>query len=137
MGIISSLLGGGATNIVQGVSDAVDKFVQTPDEKAAQELKLKAMDMQVIAKQLEVNAAEAAHRSVFVAGWRPFIGWVCGVVIAWTFIVLPLVEWGTRIWAPGTPLPPALDLTELWPVIVGMLGLGAARTYEKKQGVSK
>ena len=137
MGLLSSLLGGGAGSLVKGVADAADKFIQTPDERAAQELKLKAMDLQVVAKQLEVNAQEAQHRSVWVAGWRPCVGWVCAVVIAWNYVAMPFIGWIVQVWAPDAPLPPTLDLTQLWPVILGMLGLGGMRSFDKQKGTTR
>lgn len=83
--------------------------------------------------QLQVNAAEAASPSVFVAGWRPFIGWVCGVALAYTYIAVPFVTFGFS-WA-GHPLPklPVLD-DNLWELMFGMLGMGALRTFEKVKG---
>ena len=81
--------------------------------------------------QIEVNATEATHRSIFVAGWRPFIGWTCGVAMFSNFIVAPYVSAFT-----STAIP-TLELAEMMPVLVGMLGLGAYRSYEKSKGVAK
>lgn len=78
----------------------------------------------------ELNKAEAMHRSIFVAGWRPFIGWICGMAFAYHYILLPIfksvaayngvdVEW------------PVLETEQLFTVLMGMLGLGGLRTYEK------
>lgn len=86
--------------------------------------------------QLEVNRQEAASTSVFVAGWRPFIGWVCGSAFAWTFVLQPAVV--TVLAAVGHPIDAAhlasLDFSQIQPVLYGMLGLGAMRTYEKVKG---
>lgn len=82
--------------------------------------------------QMEVNAAEASHPSTFVAGWRPFIGWVCGLAIAFHFFGLSsLVEHIT-----GAPVSVG-SLEELWPVVMGMLGMGGLRTYEKGAGIAR
>lgn len=85
--------------------------------------------------QVGVNAAEAANSSVFVSGWRPFIGWTCGAAFAWKFVLAPITL--AVLLAVGEPVElPALDLTEMWPVLLGMLGLGAMRSYEKTKGVA-
>lgn len=81
--------------------------------------------------QIEVNKQEAAHKSLFVAGWRPFIGWTCGIATANNFVIAPYVTAFTTI------VVPVLDLGEMIPVLVGLLGLGAYRTYEKVNGVAR
>lgn len=88
--------------------------------------------------QVEVNKAEAQHPSVFVAGWRPFIGWVCGLALAWHFIGFDLMNWLRLAFFPDVPTPPALNGTEtLVTVLLSMLGLGGLRTVEKLKGVSR
>ena len=118
----------------------VDRFF--PDKKQAQEfmqqLQLRALDadVQTAMGQLEVNKVEAASSDPFVSRWRPFIGWVCGVAFAANFVLLPTA----RILAAlaGTPLDIApLDMGEMMPVLLGMLGLGGMRTYEKVAGATK
>ena len=89
-----------------------------------------------IMAQLEVNKTEAAHKSLYVAGWRPFIGWSCGIAMAFNFIGLPLI--GTLSVLYDTPLElPPLDLEVMMPVLLGMLGLGGMRSYEKRTGVAR
>lgn len=85
--------------------------------------------------QAEINKTEAASGSIFVAGWRPFIGWVCGMAIAYDFLLRPII--GTIIgWGwPGTA-PPVLVGEALWPLVTGMLGLGVMRSYDKAVGTS-
>lgn len=112
-----------------------------PDKEEARKaeaefLKL-AMDgelKQVIA-QLQINAQEAAHPSLLVAGWRPYFGWVGGTGFAYAVLVQPLAVWVARINA--WPEPPELDTDLLLTVAGGMLGIGGLRTYEKRKGVSK
>lgn len=88
--------------------------------------------------QAEINKTEAQHPSVFVAGWRPFIGWVCGVALAWHFLGFDLANWLRIAFFPETPAPPALSGTEtLVTVLLSMLGLGGLRTVEKLKGVSR
>ena len=74
-----------------------------------------------------INEIEEQHRTVFVAGWRPFIGWVCGVALAYNFVIRDLFIWAIK---PET-VPPALQMEHLMTVLLGMLGLGGLRTYEK------
>ncbi len=89
--------------------------------------------------QLKINEQEAQHGSIFVAGWRPAIGWICGASLAWNFIVQPLLLWAAWIIPEGAELAtaPQLDTGELMTVLLGMLGLGGLRTYEKKIGVAR
>jgi len=82
---------------------------------------------QLLEIQTKINELEAQHRTVFVAGWRPFIGWVCGVALAYNFVIRDLFIWAIK---PET-VPPALQMEHLMTVLLGMLGLGGLRTYEK------
>lgn len=91
---------------------------------------------QQIMAQVEVNKVEAAHRSLYVAGWRPFIGWSCGIAMAFNYIGVPVIETGSVLY--GTPLSiDPLDLEVMMPVLLGMLGLGGMRSYEKRNKVSR
>ncbi len=82
------------------------------------------------------STQETKHASLFVAGWRPFIGWVCGLAFAWTFLLYPLVRF--ILVAAGVPVDfekiPATDLSSMMPALLGMLGLGAMRSYERTSG---
>lgn len=80
--------------------------------------------------QLNINTEEAKHASWWVAGWRPFIGWVCGSALAYNYVAMPFLVWATSLFALQTSMP-ALDMGELMTVLLGILGLGALRTYEK------
>ena len=88
-----------------------------------------------MAGQMEINKAEASNPNVFVSGWRPFVGWVCGFGLVYSFIGQPLLSWASAMWA--IPIPPTLDLGTLLTILGGMLGLGTLRTFEKTQGVSR
>ena len=85
--------------------------------------------------QLEINAKEAAHPSIFVAGWRPAYGWAGVAGFAYATIAQPLLSWVAHI--KGWPEPPQLNLDLLWVVVTGLLGIGGMRTFEKSKGVSK
>ena len=88
---------------------------------------------EIIELQTKINEIEASHRTVFVAGWRPFIGWVCGVALAYNFVIRDLFIWITKT----TDAPPALQMEHLMTVLLGMLGLGGLRTFEKIKDKTK
>jgi hypothetical protein len=96
-----------------------------------------AMDgeLKQVIGQLQINAAEAAHPSIWVAGWRPYYGWVGGTGFGYAVLLQPLLAWYSTI--KGWPVPPVLDVDLLMVVAGGMLGIGGMRTYEKKQGITK
>jgi hypothetical protein len=100
-----------------------------PDKSEAEKQQLAAAVM-VVNGQLDINKAEAANPNVFVAGWRPFIGWVCGAACAWNWIGLPITKAALLFFGHSIALASA-DLTEMLPVLLGMLGLGTLRTVEK------
>ena len=87
--------------------------------------------------QIEINKAEASHRSVFVAGWRPFVGWTCGVALAWHFVLAPLTIFVCTYAGVELPELPTFDMSSLLTVLMGMLGLGGLRTFEKAKGLAK
>ncbi len=105
-----------------------------PDKTEQEKAQLEAAVV-LIQGQLAVNQAEASNNSIFVAGWRPFIGWVCGCACAWNWIALPSTKFLMIAFGHPVELSPA-DLSELWPLLMGMLGLGGLRTVEKLKGVA-
>ncbi len=117
----------------------LDKFIPDPEKKREAEMEMFRMaadgELKQVIAQLEINAKEAQHQSVVVAGWRPFFGWVGGLAFAYSVIFQPLLVWYGA--AHGWPTPPDIDSDLLWVVITGMLGIGGLRTYEKKTGVAK
>ena len=119
--------------------DLISRFFPNEDERRKAEADFLKMAMdgelkQVIA-QLEINAREATHPSVFVAGWRPFFGWAGGIGFVYSTMFQPLLTWYATI--KGFPVPPTLNIDLLWVVVTGMLGIGGLRTFEKSKGVSK
>jgi len=86
--------------------------------------------------QLAVDQAEANNKNVFVAGWRPFIGWVCGAALAYVYVVAPFLTWGLNLAHPGLPPLPAIDTASLGVLTFNLLGMGAMRTVEKMNGVA-
>jgi hypothetical protein len=122
---------------ITGLSGLINAAVNKiwPDKTEAEKQQLAAAVM-VVQGQMDINKVEAANPSVFVSGWRPFIGWVCGSACAWNWIGLPIAKLAAVILGHSIDLSPA-DLTEMMPVLLGMLGLGGLRTLEKFKGVSR
>lgn len=106
-----------------------------PDKSEQEKAELLAA-VQLVNGQLEINKVEAANPSVLVSGWRPFIGWVCGVACAWNWVGISVVRTGLAIVGQPVELRSA-DLSEMMPVLLGLLGLGALRTYEKVREVAR
>ena len=127
-------------SLVGPVTGLLDKFIEDKDvkNKLAHDLSTMAeRHAQELAKgQLEINKTEAAHKSLFVAGWRPAIGWICGLGMASNFLLIPIANFVLALTGSAVVVP-LLDTGEMMPVLMGMLGLGAMRTYEKKQGVQR
>lgn len=119
------------------VGKVIDRAFPDPVEREKAKAVLFEMQQRGELAQLEVNKAEAGHRSLWVAGWRPFIGWVCGSAFAWSFVLKPVAEFGAAVTGQELPPMPVLDLSNMMPVLLGMLGLGGLRTYEKINGVSR
>lgn len=101
-----------------------------------QELSLALLhgELEPMLAQIRVNEKEAAHDSIFVAGWRPFIGWVCGTALAYHFIAIPSMTYAITLYKWQVPPLPVFDMGTLMTVLMGMLGLGAMRSYEKIKG---
>lgn len=117
----------------------LDRFIPDPEKKAAAEMEMFKMaadgELKQVIAQLEINAHEAQHTSVFVAGWRPFFGWCGGVGFLYAVMLQPMLTWyGAN---KGWQAPPELNLDLLWVVVTGMLGIGGLRTFEKAKGVTK
>ena len=119
--------------LIGPVTGLLDKFIEDKDQKNALAHDLATMadnHAQELAKgQLAVNAVEAAHKSLFVAGWRPFVGWICGVGLLYNVLISQILA----IWFEVPTVDPSL----LTPILMGMLGMGAMRSYEKTKGVQR
>lgn len=133
--------------LLPAVVGIIDKII--PDEKARAEAKLKIMELEsrkelielenavkLAAGQLEVNRTEAAAPDNFTRRWRPFIGWVCGMGMAYQFILRPVLPWMAAVVGVDTPPMPPLELDTLMTLLFGVLGLGAYRTTEKLKGAA-
>ena len=129
------------TALIGPVAGLLDKFIPDADlkNKLAHEVATMAEShAQELAKgQLEINKAEASHKSIFVAGWRPFIGWTCGVALCWHFVLQPVTLFVCAYLGLIIPELPSFDMGSLLTILGGLLGLGTLRTYEKQKGLTK
>lgn len=120
--------------LINPVANLLDKFIEDKDEKNKLAHELVTMSEKfshdINLAQIRVNQQEAAHKNLFVAGWRPAVGWICGTGLAIKVIVTPLLG------GVGVDIPD-IELTELMTVLLGMLGMGGLRTYEKTKGVAR
>ena len=134
MGFLSEIIGGGGkalSETVKGVGEVVDRFIETDDEKTAFKVVMARMAQNPGLAQVELNKVGAAHRSIFIAGWRPAVGWVCAIGLAFSFLLNPIIQWVTG--EPGPVLPLDIMMELVW----GMLGLAGLRTVEKLSGRAK
>ena len=127
--------------LIGPVSGLLDKFIEDKDQKAALAHEIATMSekhaVELSKGQLEINKAEAASGSVFKGGWRPFIGWVCGTSFAYHFVLQPLIIFGVAVAGVEIPELPTFDMGSLMTVMMGMLGLGGLRSFEKMKGLTK
>ncbi len=131
MGFLSKIIGGGVVDAATGIANIVDKFVETPDERKAADILLAKMAQRPAELQVELNKIEASHRTIFVAGWRPFIGWIGGFGLAYAFLVHPTISF----FYDG-PMP-ELPTDIMFELVIAMLGLAGLRTAEKAIGRTK
>lgn len=129
--------------IASGLFKLVDDLFTSEEERQSAKLKLIELHQRGQLAQLAVNATEARHENVFVAGWRPFIGWVCGIAFAFNFIIQPFLTFALWVYTSQTggqfpvELLPELDMETILVVLGGILGLGTLRTYEKRTGTNR
>ena len=140
MGILNKIFGAGgeaAAKPIEAVGNILDDLFTSKEEKLDKKALLERIAQRPSMVQTEINKIEAQHRSIFVAGWRPFIGWVCGVALGYNFILRDLIAWGLLNFADQISLPPALQMEHLMTVLMGMLGLGTLRNFEKMNNKTK
>ena len=127
--------------LIEPVTGLLDKFIEDKDQKAQLAHELATMAdrhaQELAIAQIEVNKAEAASGSIFKGGWRPFIGWVCGSAFAYHFVLQPVIVFAVLTAGVDLPPLPEFDMASLMTVMMGMLGLGGLRTYEKQKGIAK
>lgn len=128
--IAADVVGGAVKGVVEGVGGVLDRLFTSDEERAKLALARIEIERLPALKQIEVNLAEAAHPSVFVAGWRPAIGWVCALALVWAFLLQPMATWAITTFALGLPVPPIVT-DHLFELVLAMLGMAGLRTFEK------
>lgn len=123
--------------LIDPISNILDKFVADKDLKAKLQHELDQELHKANMAQVEINKIEASHRSIFVAGWRPFLGWSLSFAMAWHYVLAPLILFIAAFFGYQLPQLPEFDMASLMTVLMGMLGLGGLRTVEKINGVAK
>lgn len=117
----------------------IDRWMPDPDKRREAEMELVRMaadgELKQVIAQLEINAREAQHPSIFVAGGRPLFMWIGGFGFGYATIIQPFLTWVARV--KGWPEPPEVNSDLLWVVITGLLGIGGLRSVEKLKGVTK
>ena len=123
--------------LIKPVGDILDKFVADKDLKLKLSHELEKEIVSLNRAQIELNKVEAAHENVFVSGWRPFIGWTCGIALCWHFVLAPVTIFVCAYLDVVIPELPTFDMGSLMTVLMGMLGLGGLRSFEKYKGITK
>jgi len=131
MGILASLFTSGLAKPIEAFGDLLDKVTDTDEEKLQAQAVLEKIRQHPAELQAAINIMEAQSTSTYKGGWRPFIGYVCGIGLAFPFVINPCLQWYTGDSGPQMPLDAILDL------VIAMLGLSGVRTYEKLKGITK
>lgn len=133
--VIGSLLGG-KDGALKQVASVIDELHTSEEEKLDKKILMQRIQQKLAEKQLDVNAKEAGHRSVFVSGWRPAIGWVGGFALLFEFILSPSIEWYSKF--SGLNLTaPEIQTGPLLAIVTSMLGVASLRSFEKSKGLTK
>ena len=122
-------------SLFEPVAKLASEIIEDPDQRNRLVAELQKAEASIRQGQIALNQTEASHASLFVAGWRPAIGWLGVVGLGYAYFIQPVLAWVSEIFL--LPHPPVIDLEGLYPLILGMLGLGAARTVEKIKHVAR
>ena len=135
--MLGKLLGSFATGGLLEVGKGIAKLVSSyKEKKISKEIFLARLENEIPRLQMGINETEAQHPSVFVSGWRPFVGWTCGLGLAYQYVLAPLAN-GVLVGIGQIASFPSLDLAALMPLLLGMLGLATVRTVEKVRGKAR
>ena len=135
LNLLGGLLGGQG-GALKTISKVVDELHTSEVEKLDKKILMQRIQQKLAEKQLDVNAKEASHRSVFVAGWRPAIGWCGAMALFFAFILSPCIEWYAKF--SGIDIvPPAIETGPLLAIVTSMLGVAGMRSFEKAKGIAK
>lgn len=132
----SVFAGANAATPIDAIGNLFDKLFTSDEERLQASVVLEKLRQHPAELQVELNKIEAAHRSIFVAGWRPAVGWVCAAGVAWAYIGHPVFTWAAALWSPGLQ-PPGIVTDNLIELVLAMLGMAGLRTLEKATGKAK
>ena len=133
MTMLGKLFGG---KTIEAVGNIVDELYTSEEERQQAKLAIQKVEAKLKEKQLDINKAEATHRSIFVSGWRPFLGWISGLSIGYVYLFQPILDMILQMFQVQVDWV-QLDLGQLMPLVLGMLGLGGLRTFEKARNLTK
>jgi len=130
------------------IGSVLDKLLPDPAAQAAAKIKLIELEQSGDLKELDaavqrdlaqiaLNQEEAKSPSLFKSGWRPAVGWICVTGLAYSTLVYPILTWAAVVWGETIIPPPNIDTSVLMTLLLGMLGLGGMRSFEKFKGLTK
>lgn len=122
---------------IDAVGNTFDKLFTSDEERAQGQAVLDKIRLQPQILQAEMNKLEAQSRFFFVAGWRPFIGWVCGTAMAFHYVGNPLLKWVSALWFPEITIPTFSGTGELMNLLLALLGMAGIRSFEKTKKLTK
>ncbi len=134
--MLDKLLGAQIATPIEAIGNVFDRLFTSDAERAQAEAVLEKLRQNPAALQVELNKIEAAHRSIFVAGWRPAVGWICAAAVGWAYLGHPVFLWAAALWSPGLQ-PPAIHTDSLFELVLAMLGMAGLRSFEKASGRTK
>ncbi len=139
MGLLTKLFLGGdnVAEPIKAIGNTFDQLFTSDEERAQAALLLEQLKQKPHILQAELSKIEASHKSIFVAGWRPALGWVCAMGLFFVFVLNPIIQWLTCNFAEQCIKGPEMPLESMMTLVVSLLGLGGLRTYEKVKGISK
>jgi len=142
MGLLSFLsigkqAGDAVASPIEAVGNAVDKLFTSDDEKLAAEAVMEKLRQNPLILQTEINKLEAQSSRLFVAGWRPAVGWVCVLGMGWHYVGHPIITWACSVWAPLIVPPTVTGTGDLINLLLALLGMAGIRSFEKVNKVTK
>ena len=139
MSILSFLGIGGKSRAepIEAIGNAFDKIFTSDVERAQAKIVMEKLRQQPHLLQAEMNKIEASHKSTFVAGWRPALGWVCAIGLGFVYIINPIIQWLTCTFGDKCIVGPEMPLESMMTLVISLLGLGGLRTFEKVKGITK
>ena len=134
--LLGGLLGGGKDGALKTIAKVVDDLHTSEEEKLDKKILMQRIQQKLAEKQLDVNVKEAGHRSIFVSGWRPAIGWTGAFALMFEFILSPTMEWYAKFSGLNL-IAPEIQTGPLLAIVTSMLGVAGLRSFEKTKGLTK